>query len=193
MPTRSAESRCPSITTADLGSPWSLSAISSRHALCSLFMRAALTGKKIGPHGVVMSMRGLSVVPTLMLVEQLEPGHGSLQRVRSVLTFSVTLMVLFGVAPVVSSVTSLPDVDDKLPPLADHEYEGLPSPLTLARRVTRSPGNTVDGVADAVHETLGQGGSVMLNVEVQVVCPVVTQSLGQSTAGTEAVTVTDEL
>jgi hypothetical protein len=37
--------------------------------------------------------------------------------------------------------------------------------------------------------TVGHGGSVISKLVVQVVCPVVTQSLGQSTAGTVAVTV----
>jgi hypothetical protein len=37
--------------------------------------------------------------------------------------------------------------------------------------------------------TVGHGGSVTSKLAVQVVCPVVTQSLGQSTAGTDAVTV----
>src|ERR1041384_1648652 len=37
--------------------------------------------------------------------------------------------------------------------------------------------------------TVGHGGSVTSKPAVQVVCPVVTQSLGQSTAGTDATTV----
>jgi hypothetical protein len=37
--------------------------------------------------------------------------------------------------------------------------------------------------------TVGHGGSVISKLAVQVVCPVVTQLLGQSTAGTVAVTV----
>src|SRR5690349_1608732 len=36
---------------------------------------------------------------------------------------------------------------------------------------------------------VGHGGSVTTNVAVHVVCPVVTQLLGQSTAATDAVTV----
>jgi hypothetical protein len=38
-------------------------------------------------------------------------------------------------------------------------------------------------------DTVGHGGSVISKDAVQVVWPVVTQSLGQSTAGTLAVTV----
>jgi hypothetical protein len=46
-----------------------------------------------------------------------------------------------------------------------------------------------EGVAEMLQEMVGHGGSVTSNDVVQVVCPVVTQSLGQSTAGTVAVTV----
>jgi hypothetical protein len=55
--------------------------------------------------------------------------------------------------------------------------------------VTRSPAVTELGDAVTSQEMLGHGGSVISNEVVQVVCPVVTQSLGQSTAGTDAETV----
>src|ERR1044071_8130812 len=105
MPTRSDESRCPSTTNKARGSCCKLRAISSRHALCSLLILAELNGKNIGPHGLRMSGGGGigGIGCTVMLVEQRLPGHGSPQRVRSVLTLAVTVTV--PVMPVVSRET----------------------------------------------------------------------------------------
>ena len=63
------------------------------------------------------------------------------------------------------------------------------APLAFARNVMRLPASTVEGVASIVQVTDGHGGSVTSKLTVQVVWPVVTHSLGQSTAGTVAVTV----
>jgi len=169
-------------------------AISSRHALCSLLMRAELNGKKIGPHGVIGWIIGTGQGWIVTVVEQLPPGHGWSQRVRLVPTFTDTVMV-FGavgsqVTPVVSSVTVAPVVDDSVPPPdTDQVKDGLSAPVALAVSVTRLPSVTVVLSAEIAQVTVGHGGSVISKPVVQVVCPVVTQSLGQSTAGTVAVTV----
>src|SRR5207302_7786093 len=120
MPTRSDESRWPSMTSDARGSCCILSAISSRHALCSLLILAELNGKKIGPQGEMIS-GGLifSGGVTLTVAEQLPPGHGWSQRVLLVLTFTVTVTEPAAI-PVVSSETSAPDVDESVPPVVDH-------------------------------------------------------------------------
>src|SRR6185436_11458858 len=117
MPTRSDESRWPSITTELRGSCCSRSAISSRHALCSLLILAELNGKKIGPHGTfTLTFTGGGGGPstTVIDVEQLPPGHGWSQRLLSVATLTVTVIVP-GRAPDVSRVTSEPVVDESCP------------------------------------------------------------------------------
>src|SRR6185369_11050536 len=119
------------MTSDERGSCCSLSAISSRHALCSLLIRAELNGKKIGPHGVTIggnSCLGCSV--TVTVVEQLPPGHGWSQRVRVVLTFTVTVIEP-GEALVVSSVTSDPLVDESDPPVADQVKVAPSAPVAL--------------------------------------------------------------
>src|SRR5205085_12623968 len=92
-------------------------ATSSRHALCTLVRRAELKRKKIGPHGTVIRGRvgggGTSCVVTVN--EQLPPGHGSPQRVRSGTRRTVTVMG--PMTPVVLSVTSRPVAADSLPPV----------------------------------------------------------------------------
>src|SRR5215472_8980595 len=115
MPTRSVESRWPSMTSDARGSCWSLSAISSRQALCSLLILAELNGKKIGPQGTSGEGGGVTVGAIVTVQEQLLPGQGLPQLVRSVATLTVTVMV--PLAPVVSRVTSVPVVDDSEPPV----------------------------------------------------------------------------
>src|SRR5205085_9200884 len=196
MPTRSDESRWPSTNSAARGSCCKRRAISSRHALCSLLMRAELNGKKIGPHGEI-GCGGviLSGALAVTVVVQLPPGHGWSQRVRVVPTLTVTVMLrdsppAVRPRPVVSSVTSAPVVDDSVPPPLTDQVKVAPSaPVELACSVMRSPSVALDGVAVMSQVTVGHGGSVISKLTVQVVCPVVTQLLGQSTAGTVAVTV----
>jgi hypothetical protein len=91
--------------------------------------------------------------------------------------------------PVVSSVTSAPVVDESVPPVVDQVKLGPSAPVAVALNVTRSPTLTEEELARISQVTVGHGGSVISKLVVHVVCPVVTQSLGQSTAGTVAVTV----
>src|SRR5215471_18059380 len=98
------------MTTEARGSCWSLSAMSSRQALCSLLILAPLNGKKIGPHGTNGFTGGGGITPTGTVVVQLLPGQASPQWVLSVATLTVT--VIEPEVPVVSSVTSDPLVDD---------------------------------------------------------------------------------
>ena len=161
--------------------------MSSRQALCSLLILAELTLKKIGPHGETGLTIGGGGILTVTVVEQLPPGHGVLQRVRSVVTFTET--VTEPETPVVSRVTSDPLVDDSVPPVVDQVKDMLPSPRAVALSETLSPAVAELGEAIMSHETDGHGGSLTVNEVVQVVVPVVTHSLGQSTAGTDAVTV----
>src|SRR5437588_7377391 len=130
-------------------------AISSRHALCSLLMRAELNGKKIGPHGEIGSITGgFPGGVTVTDSEQLPPGHGWSQRVRVVPTLTVTVTVRDsppGVRPrpVVSSVTSAPVVDDSVPPPLTAQVKLAPSaPVALTCSVMRSPSTTLDGFAE---------------------------------------------
>jgi hypothetical protein len=103
-----------------------------------LLILAELNGKKIGPHGVIIvGLAGITGGFTVTVVEQLPPGHGWSQRVRVVLTFTVT--VIEPVALVVSSVTSEPLVDESDPPVADHEKVAPSAPVAFARSVMRSP------------------------------------------------------
>mgnify|MGYP003440402088 CR=1 FL=1 len=163
--------------------------MSSKQALCSLLILAELYGKKIGPHGVITSIAvGVGGGFTVTEVLQLPPGQGWSQRVRLVPTFTETVTVP-GVAPVVSSVTSDPVVDERVPPVVDHVKVALSAPLAVALSVTRSPTVTEADDARTSQVTVGHGGSVTSKLVVHVVWPVVTQSLGQSTAGTDAVTV----
>ena len=141
-----------------------------------------------------MAVRSLSGGPvTVTVVEQLPPGHGWSQRVRLVPTFTDTVTdedePVATDIPVVSSVTSAPVVDESVPPVVDQVKDGLSAPLAFARSVMRPPCSTVVGEASIVQVTVGHGGSVTSKLTVQVVWPVVTHSLGQSTAGTVAVTV----
>src|SRR5215216_2557839 len=174
MPTRSDESRCPSMTSVEGGSCCILRAISSRHALCSLLILAELYGKKIGPHGVIGKTGGCSTGGvTVTVVEQLPPGHGWSQRVRDVPTFTVTVIEP-AATPVVSSVTSAPVVDESCPPVVDQVKLGLSAPVAFARSVMRSPvpPTTDAGDAEMSQVTVGHGGSVTSKLVVQVVCPV---------------------
>src|SRR5262249_52542579 len=118
MPIRSLESRWPSMTTEARGSCWSLRAMSSRQALCSLLIRAELNGKKIGPQGTIGLIGGGGATPTPTVVVQLLPGQASPQWVLSVATLTVTVIVP-PPAPVVSSDTSDPLVDERVPPVVD--------------------------------------------------------------------------
>jgi hypothetical protein len=80
---------------------------------------AELNGKKIGPHGVITSTIVIGGGFTVTVVEQLLPGHASSHRVASVETF--TVIVAEPETPVVSSVTSVPVVEESVPALVDHE------------------------------------------------------------------------
>src|SRR5262245_50964150 len=91
--------------------------------------------------------------------------------------------------PVVSRVTSAPLVDDSVPPVVDHWNVGLSAPVAVALNVTLSATRTLDTEALMLQDTVGHGGSVISKLVVHVVLPVVTHSLGQSTAGTLALTV----
>jgi hypothetical protein len=73
--------------------------------------------------------------------------------------------------------------------VVDQLKPGLSAPLAVALKVTRSPDVTEEDDALMSQVTVGHGGSVISKLVVHVVWPVVTQSLGQSTAGTVAVTV----
>lgn len=66
--------------------------------------------------------------------------------------------------PAVLSVTSVPVVDDNLPP--------------VVVQATRSPSVTVEADAVMLHVTLGQGGSVTSNEAEQFDSPVVAQPDG---------------
>ena len=154
-----------------------------------MLILAELNGKKIGPHGVIgVGGGGITIFVTVTVVEQLPPGHGWSQRVRLVPTFTVTVIEP-GDTPVVSRVTSAPVVDDSVPPVVDQVKDGLSAPLAFARNVMRPLSSIDEGEASIVQVTDGHGGSVTSKLTVQVVWPVVTHSLGQSTAGTVAVTV----
>ena len=85
--------------------------------------------------------------------------------------------------PVVSSVTSAPVVDESVPPVVDQVKLAPSAPVAVALNVTRSPDSTDEAEALMSQVTVGHGGSVTSKLAVQVVWPVVTQSLGQSTAG----------
>jgi len=76
---------------------------------------AELNGKKIGPQGTNGPTTGGGVAAIVTVVEQLLPGQALPQLVLSVDTFTETVIV--PLAPVVSSVTSLPVVDDSVPPV----------------------------------------------------------------------------
>jgi hypothetical protein len=154
-----------------------------------LLILAELNGKKIGPHGtIICGADGCGGPVTVTVVEQLPPGHGWSQRVRLVPTFTLTVIDP-GDTPVVSRVTSAPVVDESVPPVVVQVNDGLSAPLAFARSVMRPPCSIVVGEASIVQVTDGHGGSVTSKLTVQVVWPVVTHSLGQSTAGTVAVTV----
>jgi hypothetical protein len=161
---------------------------------------AELNGKNIGPHGEIGFGTSNSDPPTVTVTEQLPPGHGLSQLVRLVPTFTVIVSVRVsgGVPlltggmfrPVVSRVTSEPVVDESCPPPdTDQLKDALSAPVALARSVMRSPSLTESGDGVITQVTVGHGGSVTSKLVVQVVVPVVTHSLGQSTAGTVAVTV----
>ena len=128
-----------------------------------------MNGKKIGPHGVTIGFGGGGCTTfTVTVVEQLPPGHGWSQRVRLVLTFTVTVTEP-GEAFVVSSVTSLPVVDESDPPVADHVKVAPSAPVAFARNVMRSPTLTLEGDAVMSQVTVGHGGSVISKLAVQVV------------------------
>jgi hypothetical protein len=100
--------------------------------------------------------------------EQLLPGHGCSQRVRLVLTFTETVIVPCE-APVVSSMTSDPLVDERVPPVVDHVKLGLSAPVAVALNVTRLPMTTDEDEARTSQLTAGHGGSVTSKLAVQVV------------------------
>src|ERR1044072_1664702 len=189
MPTRSDESRCPSMTSVVRESCCKAIAISSRHALCSLLILAELNGKNIGPHGLMMSGRrgGGGISRTVMLVEQLPPGHGSPHRMRSVLTLTVT--VTEPIMPVVSRETCRPVLDESLPPVADQMNVRLSVPEPEARNITRSPSVTVVDEAMTLQVTLGHGGSVTSNEATQVESAVLSGQSGWPVPLAEAVTI----
>jgi hypothetical protein len=85
-----------------------------------------------------------------------------------VLTFTETVIVP-GDAPVVSSVTSDPLVDESVPPVVDHVKLGLSAPLAVALNVTLSPVITDEVEARTSQLTDGHGGSVTSKLAVQVV------------------------
>jgi hypothetical protein len=135
-----------------------------------LLILAELNGKKIGPHGRMISGRlgGGGTSRTDIFIEQLAPGHGSLQRSRPVATFSVT--VAEPSRPVVFSVTSLPTLDESLPPVVDQVNVSPSLPLAFARKVMRSPSVTEVDDAMMLQVTVGHGGSVISNEAEQVDC-----------------------
>ena len=125
------------MTSDERGSCCILSAISSRHALCSLVILAELNAKKIGPHGdIIVGLGGIISEVIVIEVEQLPPGHGVSQRVLLVETLSETVTVPADI-PVVSSVTSAPLVDERVPPVVDQVKFGLSAPVAVALSVTR--------------------------------------------------------
>jgi hypothetical protein len=85
-----------------------------------------------------------------------------------VLTLTDTVIVP-GEAPVVSSVTSDPLVEESVPPVVDQVNPGLSAPLAEALSVTRSPTLTEAGLALTSQVTVGQGGSVISKLAVHVV------------------------
>ena len=87
---------------------------------------------------------------------------------RLVLTLTETV-IWPGVAPVVSSETSEPLVDESVPPVVDHVKVGLSAPVAVALNVTLSPTVTVEGFARTSQLTVGHGGSVTSKFVVQVV------------------------
>jgi hypothetical protein len=87
-------------------------------------------------------------------------------------------MVTGPVIPVVFNVTSVPVVDDSLPPVVDQVQAVLPGPVIAARSETRSPSVTVLAEAIMLHVTAGHGGSVISKVAEHVDCPVDTQPDG---------------
>ena len=107
-------------------------ATSSRQALCSFVMRAPLNGKKIGPQGLIISglRGGGGIACTFIVVEQLLPGHGLSHCETSVVTSART--VTGPVIPVVLSVTSVPAVDESLPPVVVQWTDNLPAPSAIA-------------------------------------------------------------
>jgi hypothetical protein len=80
--------------------------------------------------------------------------------------------------PVVFNVTSVPVVDESLPPVVVQVHVVLPGPVITARRETRSPSVTVVDDAMMLHVTAGQGGSVTSKVEAHVDWPLDTQPEG---------------
>ena len=86
--------------------------------MCSLLILAELNGKKIGPQGTIGLIGGGGATPTPTVVVQLLPGQASPQWVLSVATLTVTVIVP-PPAPVVSSDTSDPLVDERVPPVVD--------------------------------------------------------------------------
>jgi hypothetical protein len=71
--------------------------------------------------------------------------------------------------PVVSSVTSAPLVDERVPPLVDHVKVAPSAPDAVALKVTRSPAVTDELEALTSQVTVGHGGSVISKLAVQVV------------------------
>jgi hypothetical protein len=88
--------------------------------------------------------------------------------VRLVLTLTETVIVP-DEAPVVSSVTSDPLVDESVPPVVDHVKLGPSAPVAVALNVTLSPIFTDELEARTSQLTDGHGGSVTSKLAVQVV------------------------
>src|SRR5947207_15625716 len=103
---------------------------------------------------------------TVIVVTQLLPGHGWSQRLASVVTIART--VTGPVMPVVSNVTSVPVVEESLPPVVDHVQVVRPGPVIVARSETRSPTVTVPADAMMLQVTAGHGGSVTSKVAAHV-------------------------
>ena len=74
-----------------------------------------------------------------------------------------------GAAPVVSSVTSAPLVDESVPPVVDQVKLAPSAPVAVALKVTRSPDVTDELEALMSQVTVGHGGSVISKPVVQVV------------------------
>ena len=72
-------------------------------------------------------------------------------------------------APVVSSVTSAPVVDESVPPVVDQVKLAPSAPVAVALKVMRSPVLTDDDEALTSQLTLGHGASVISKPAVQVV------------------------
>ena len=152
------------------------SATSSRHALCSLFIRAELNGK-------TGSARFDNVRPWALRRDWLHVDRDRATAAGARL-FAPTLIGCHQssngnrtVTPAGLNLTSVPVVEDSLPAFVQVQVV-LPGPTLLARNETVSPSVIVVVEAMMLHDTVGQGGSVTSNEAVQVDSPVVAQPDG---------------